>query len=90
MLQSMFVDCFAVHGCGNLEIMLLVCKTFRVSDYAFGFGYPRVSILGMSLHPNWSSGRVRVSVLGAQTLHSNRTGPVAILRPTKQRDQDPN
>jgi len=29
-------------------------------NYLLDFGYPRVSVLGMDLHPNWSSGRVRV------------------------------
>ena len=53
---------------GNLEMVLLACiaglKKIRVSDYPFGFGYPRVSVLGLNLYPNWSSGRVRVSSLG--------------------------
>ena len=64
-------------------MVLLACiaglKKIRVSDYPFGFGYPRVSVLGLNLYSNWSSGRVRVSVLGAQILHPNRTQPVAIL-----------
>jgi len=45
-------------------MVLLACiadlKKIRVSDYPFGFGYPRVSVLGLNLYPNWSSGRVRV------------------------------
>ena len=67
----------------NLEILLLICKKIRVSDYPLGFGYPRISILGMKSHPNRSSDRVRVLVLGTQALHSNRTRPVAI--PTQVR-----
>ena len=53
---------------GNLEMVLLACiaglKKFRVSDYPFDFGYPRVSVLGLNLYPNRSSGRVRVSSSG--------------------------
>jgi hypothetical protein len=44
-----------------------------------GFGDPRVSVSEMDFHPNRGSGRVRVSVLGAQRLHLIRTHPVAIL-----------
>ena len=45
---------------GNLEMVLLACiaglKKIRVSDYPFGFGYPRISILDLNLYRNWSSG----------------------------------
>ena len=53
---------------GNLEMVLLACiaglKKNRVSDYSFGFGYPRVSVVSLNLYPNWSSGRVQVSSSG--------------------------
>jgi len=71
-------------------MVLLACiaglKKIRVSDYPFRFGYPRASVLGLNLYPNRSSVgfgfQVRVSILGAQILHPNRTRPVAILTPS--------
>ena len=50
-LLSIF-DCLL--SAGNLKMLLLVCKKNS------GFGYPRVSVLGMNLYLKRSSDRVRV------------------------------
>jgi hypothetical protein len=73
----------AAASCSSDRVASVLCvhQIIRVSDYPLGFGYPRVLVLGMNSHPNGSSGRVQVSVLGAQTLHPNRTRPVAIPGP---------
>ena len=68
----------AAAGARLLEASVLcVCWIIRVSGYSSGFVYPRVSGLRMNSQPNSSLGRVRVSILGVQTLHPNRTRPVA-------------
>ena len=70
----MYVGLFAVPCCWNCPLLLEfwkyccwsagLLKKFGFRVIRSGFGYPRVSVLGMNLHPNWSSGRVWVSSSG--------------------------
>ena len=58
---------------------VLCCHTKRVSGIQSCFRYMRVLVSGMYFDPNQSSGRVRVSILGAQTLHPIQIRPLPSL-----------